>query len=97
MDQRMMELPSLPHGNPVEMQFRLTFHSVNNVSLTIKVASRPPEIGLTAALSPDEMCSSQTRLGFFFSAFLLHHQTTPPPPAQSLIVNFDQKPAIDSK
>lgn len=34
-DQTMMKLPSLPHGNPVEMQFRLTFHLVNNVSLTI--------------------------------------------------------------
>lgn len=34
-DQAMMKLPSLPHGNPVEMQFRLTFHLVNNVSLTI--------------------------------------------------------------
>lgn len=34
-DQAMMKLPSLLHGDPVEMQFRLTFHLVNNVSLTI--------------------------------------------------------------
>lgn len=34
-DQTMMRLPSSPHGDPVEMQFRLTFHLVNNVSLTI--------------------------------------------------------------
>ena len=49
MDQTMMRLPSSPHGNPVEMQCRLTFHLVNNVSLTIWSCLLAPEIALTAA------------------------------------------------
>lgn len=33
----MMRLPSSPHGDPVGMQFRLTFHLVSIVSLTIRL------------------------------------------------------------